>query len=236
MKKSLILYPILVGITLFSASIFIAENIIVTKFIWLPQVLLKLLLAVFSISIAILLKLPLKEQFSIRLNFNKHITTKNTLYALILGIIATVFILSLRIPRIPLLKELSFPQIILIIWILSSVCEEIFARGLVQGLISKENRKEITIGRFSFSNAVLAGAIVFSLIHFSIFIKGGSLLTAITTMFFTFILGLLAGQAKEKSNLASAIIVHIAFNVGGVIAGILFNIISVISTGHPISN
>lgn len=174
------------------------------------QVLMKLALALASVVIAVyVFRLPFSF-FSLTANFSRKITRRYAFAALGLGIVATLLIQVLKLPSIPILKAMSFPQYLLAVWLVSSICEEVFARGLVQGIADT--------GR----HAIYAGAIVFSLIHFSIYLTGGSLYTCLVIMLFTFVLGILAGIARQRSNLTAAIITHIAFNIGGFLGGIIY--------------
>ncbi len=65
----------------------------------------------------------------------------------------------------PLVAQMSFPEIILIIWIGSSVSEEIYVRGLVQSWIIKGQE---TTGLSPFSPSIVSSALLFAGTHASL--------------------------------------------------------------------
>lgn len=199
---------------------------------WLSQVSLKLILIILSLLAAKAFRVPWTE-FSLTQNRNARKTRKYVLLSLTLGALGSSFVLVSGIPRIPGLSDLSFLQVILVIWLWSSVSEEIFARGFVQGLL-RDSTRVFYLGKINISSGTLASAIVFSAIHISIYFGGGSFSTTLTIMTLTFCLGLLAGKAREEINLLSAIYTHIAFNIGGVVGGIIANLASFLLTGERI--
>ena len=131
-----------------------------------------------------------------------------------------------------MMKQLQ-PYQLLIVLFMASISEELLSRGLVQGMV-KDGTPIVVFGRFHISPAIIAGASVFSLIHLSIYITGGDILTTIIIMFYASVLGIFAGKAREQSNLGAAILTHLFFNVGGIAGGIVTNIISMATTGHLI--
>ena len=224
---------LLIGVAVFAAAVVVTdltagkafgENAVIL------QVLMKLVFAVLSVLTALLLKLPLSV-FNFFKGYKIRVTWKYALFAALLGAIASVLMLVLNVPPVPLVKGMPLVLMILVIWFWSSLCEEIFARGLVQGLLKDDPRSFAFpwLGSVSVGSLVSAGA--FSLVHFSIFVKGGSIYTALFIMFFTFLLGLMCGQARDRSCLGSAVIVHAAFNVGGFIGAVISNILLIIITG-----
>lgn len=119
------------------------------------------------------------------------------------------------------LDQYSFPQIVLWIWIISSVSEELFCRGWFQGQLSKWalNKDE----RTRFCNVVLPSAVLFGGMHLSLFWSGVGLGTSLLIVTATTLLGLLCAEARERSgSILPAFGSHISFNVGGVIGGIVY--------------
>lgn len=226
---------IITGIVVFILAILLAE---VLKHIsgfpsWLSQVFMKVILVILSVIVARLLSLPLSK-FGFQQSSNTRNRKKYIVLALLLGALSSSIILIFKIPKLPVLEGLSFFQILLVVWLWSSITEEIFARGFVQALAS-ESTSTFKVTPFNVSSGGLASAIVFSLIHFSIWVGGGSIYTTVIIMIFTFLLGILCSKTRDEINLQSAIYVHIAFNVGGAIGGIIINIIYFISTGERIA-
>lgn len=195
------------------------------------QLILELVLGFGAYSVArFLFKLPAA---SMNISIRKPIFDKYSGYSFLLGALLSSCVLAFKIPAIPILKELNVPQFLLIM-LAASISEEILCRGLVQG-IAKEENQFIKIGRLFVSQGVICGTIVFSLIHISIYLTGGNPATCLLVMLFAFLMGIVAGKAKEKYNLGKAITTHVFFNIGGFTAGILINIGSMILTGHLIS-
>jgi membrane protease YdiL (CAAX protease family) len=227
MKKLLV--PLLTGIATFLLCAIAARYMLPTQSAFVKQISMKLALAIMSLLIAVYgFKLPLSE-FSFTKPKNRKASRKFIVYAFLLGMLATACVLMLHLPAIPLLKELGFVQYIIAVWFFSSICEEVFARGLVQGVAAKYNA---VTDPNKLSMPVLIGAVVFSLIHLGIYILGGSLATTIVIMLATFCLGIFCGLAKQKANMGAAILTHISFNVGGFVGGIIINIIAMMTTGH----
>ncbi|MBL7864578.1 MAG: CPBP family intramembrane metalloprotease [Cyclobacteriaceae bacterium] len=227
---------VLTGLTLFSLAALSSEPfkaLAPELKAWLPHVTLKFILIVLSFAAARLLGVPFSELSLAAIPFDSKRRSKFILMALLLGAVGSSFVLAFGIPRMQVLNGLSVGQVILTIWLWSSIAEEIFARGFVQGLLKNEGN--VLIGGLSLSKGGWASAIVFSLIHLAIFVGGGALPTTITIMTLTFLLGLLTAKTREEMNLRSAIYVHIAFNVGGALGGIITNLISLIAFGKRLA-
>lgn len=197
------------------------------------QLTLEILMGVLSVAAAVLVfNIPLAN-FSLTDNFDRKVTFRYSKYVFALGILVTAVILAFKMPAIPILKDYNLAQY-LIIMLAGSVSEEMLARGLVQGIVTKQ-KPYLRIGGADISGGVLAGAVVFSLIHISVYLSGGSIVTCITIMLSAFFIGIAAGLARERANLGSAIVTHLFFNIGGTIAGILINIGFMAVTGHLIN-
>ena len=137
---------------------------------------------------------------------------KVILPGLALGAVATLAIrLSHSQGLAPILKGYSFAAIVLVIWFGSSISEEIFARGWFQSYIAS-----------STPYAAQFSALLFASLHLRL-LRVGVEPQAVAILFVgTLLLGLLAGQFREQSkSLLPAIGVHIAFNIGGMLGGIV---------------
>ncbi len=107
-------------------------------------------------------------------------------------------------------------EIILYIWFGASICEEVLTRGLIQGFLSPLKNLGLKISDCHISLPVIVGALFFGAMHFAILTLGVDIITVSIIVFFSFILGLIAGYQREKTNsLVPAILVHCCFNVGG---------------------
>lgn len=195
-----------------------------SSFAFLKQVTFKTILAIVSVTFGIFVfKVPVSE-FSLLQNKKRVNSRIYLLIAIILGAIATLCMQVFDFPRVKLLAQLSPIEMIIAVWGFSTVCEEIFCRGLVQNLVM-DQRTCYSIAGIIISKPVLIGAAVFGLMHSTIYFSGGSGYTAITIMLFTFFLGLVCGKLKEENGLRSAIFGHLAFNIGGLITGIIIKLI-----------
>lgn len=119
----------------------------------------------------------------------------------------------------------SFFDLIIGVWILASIAEEVLTRGLIQGFLSPLTGLGFSIGRLRISLPVLISAIFFGLMHLGLLSTGANLIAVTILVIFAFILGIVAGYYREKSeSLIPAIIVHMCGNAGGWLAEALLNI------------
>ncbi len=106
----------------------------------------------------------------------------------------------------------SLIQLILVVWIWSSFVEEVFVRGLLQGLI--QHLKHIRIGKLSVP--VIISGLFFGGMHSTLYFAGKDIWFVCTIVFFTSTIGLLAAWYREKYNsLWPAFYVHFFANVIG---------------------
>jgi len=145
----------------------------------------------------------------------------------VLGIVSTVTILGLGGTGNPLLRQLTFPQILLFAIILAPINEELLMRGFFQSHLSFISNKYIKIATCRIELPVLISAVCFACMHLHIPFFGADAITTVTVFFFTLSVGLVAGflRAKTKS-LIPAIVAHVFANVGGMIGGIIFRVIN----------
>ena len=108
-----------------------------------------------------------------------------SLTAPILGIMASIAILSLGGVGNPLVKELTLPQILLFVWIFSSIIEEIFTRGFLQGHLSVLSGKYVKLLFFRVELPVLISALFFASMHFVLLLAGIDITTMVVTFLFT---------------------------------------------------
>jgi len=106
----------------------------------------------------------------------------------------------------------SFLKIIIVVWLWSSIFEEIFNRGLIQSLLN-------VFRKYKFCKLTLSvwiSGIIFGAIHFSVFKFSDSVFFVLFIVFNTTTLGVLAAYYRERSeSIFPAILVHILGNVTG---------------------
>jgi membrane protease YdiL (CAAX protease family) len=140
------------------------------------------------------------------------------LAALAMGVASIALIWSGS--RHPAVAGMSFLQIVVAIWLLSSVAEEIFVRGLIQSWIAAPSSQE-PVGNAQ-RVAVPVSAAFFAGMHVPLLwmgagaVGGGSIVAA------TLVVGWAAAELRARTDsLAHAIGVHIFANVAAVPFGIL---------------
>lgn len=235
MKKSPVRAAI-AGLLIFVAAILLSKGMVYfisNPVIWLQQVLLKAIMIVFSlIAIKYILKIPLADA-----GFQKPAVKLKKARIIFsgmgLGALATILIFFTPAAGVPLVKQLNGAEFLLIIVIWSSLAEEILIRGFVQSCLKPFEHQKIEFLKTELSVPVVTSALVFAGMHLSLLFAEVDYYTVVFTVITTFLLGLLAGVYREKyKSITPAIITHMAFNVGGIIVGIIIAISYKILTGE----
>ena len=116
-------------------------------------------------------------------------------------------------------QSMRFWQIVLIVWVGSSVSEEIFTRGWAQGALERWRG----VSYAGFSIPVITAALLFGTMHATLFRRGIDAITTVVVLLATTLLGLIAGKLRERHcGITPAIAVHFCFNAGGAIGGTLY--------------
>ncbi len=111
--------------------------------------------------------------------------------------------------------EGSFLKIVLSVWITASVCEEIFHRGLIYGLLEPLKERGIRLGKIRLSLPVIIPAFLFGLGHLCLLNRMADVIVTAIVVAAT-LLGFIAGYYREKTgSLIPAIAAHITFNIVG---------------------
>jgi membrane protease YdiL (CAAX protease family) len=155
-----------------------------------------------------------------------------SLLAPLLGIVATPLILGLGGHGNPLVKNLAFPQIVLFVWVFSSIIEEVFTRGFLQGHLSVLSGRYFTLFFLRIELPVMISALFFACMHFVLLLAGVDATTMTVTFLFTLSIGLMAGYLRAKTgSLIPAIAVHMLANIGGMIGGVIYTVVNYLMTG-----
>lgn len=152
------------------------------------------------------------------------------LKALALGATATVLVLAGGGRGLQsALGTAGFLQVILVIWLLSSLSEELLTRGWLQGILHPwRDRTFASIGL----PALVSGA-VFGAMHLGLYLKGVDAVTGTVVVIYATILGIWAGVLRHRfRSLIPPLVAHVAFNAGGAIGGVTYAIAYRIATGH----
>ncbi len=135
---------------------------------------------------------------------------------LIIGIAATILGYLIELEQIPVVQEFSFIQIVIFIWIFASIFEEVLTRGLVLSFLEPLTKHGFYLFTLRISLPVLISAIIFGLMHMSLFGMGMGIHSVLYIASFAFILGMTAGYYREKTgSLIPAIMIHMLANIGG---------------------
>lgn len=132
--------------------------------------------------------------------------------------IALALIWTLRPPsgQHPVMAGSSFFQIVIMVWIIASICEEVLHRGLVQGLLEPLRDWGLAVSGVRLSVPVIVAAVLFGAVHIMLLTMGTDSNLVAGIVGSAIILGLVAGYYREKTgSLIPAILVHMLFNVFG---------------------
>ncbi len=116
----------------------------------------------------------------------------------------------------------SVLQMILLVWIQASICEEVTYRSAIQGFLKPLMNYGIYIRKLFLSIPVITSGILFGIMHVFLVTIGMDNLSVVIIMLNGIVLGLIAGYQREKTgSLIPAIIIHACFNIGGSVLSFL---------------
>ncbi len=114
--------------------------------------------------------------------------------------------------RHPIVAQLTFPQIMVTVWLLSSVAEEIFVRGLVQSWMEPPPSRA----------AIIASAGLFGAMHAPLMWSGAGVAGGAVIVAATLVVGFAAATVRSRTgSLKHAIGVHIVANVAALPFGVI---------------
>jgi len=199
-------------------SISLFENKFELSF-YTENVVMKLYMLIMSIIVILLINKGSLKNYGFRgtKNFNyfrmSWVTILITLITFIVGGIIFLGILSHLFPmenNKSLPKPSSLIEMVLTVWIWSSLCEEVLVRGLVQGFIGHLKQKVF----WKISLSVLVSGLFFGSMHLFLLNAGMGVWFVGLIFFNTTIIGLLAAYYREKSeSLIPPFLVHFLANV-----------------------
>src|SRR5262249_46365883 len=122
--------------------------------------------------------------------------------------------------RHPVASQMSFLQIVLVIWLLSSISEEVYVRGLVQSWIADGEEASGTIS--AFAPSIVSSALLFAAMHGPLLWSNAGVKGGLTIVLATLGVGWSCAVLRARSgSLLPAIACHVVGNVAGVPGGIL---------------
>jgi len=120
-------------------------------------------------------------------------------------------------------EQKSLIEMILTVWIWSSICEEVLVRGLMQSFMQHFKSKKF----LGLSLPVLISGLFFGAMHLSLLFVGMGHWFVCSIVFFTTTIGLLAAYYREKSDsIIPSVIIHFTANFVGSIPLIITLIIA----------
>ena len=169
------------------------------------------------LSILVILALSIGKISTYGFKLSKNIQLKRILLlGLSLGVIGTLVQSQIPDKSPAFMKNFTFPQIVIFIWIYASISEEILTRGLIQGYLAPLSKYRFTVSKSCISLPMLVSALFFASMHLALLTMGMASVKVYIIVLFGFILGIIAGYYREKTeSLIPAIIVHMLANAGG---------------------
>lgn len=149
--------------------------------------------------------------------------------ALAMAFASTVMVL-LEV-RHPLASQMTLPQIVVIVWLGSSLSEEIYVRGLVQSwMAGRESRETIPS---SWEPAIVASALLFASMHVPLMWSAAGIKGGLPIVLATLVVGWACAVLRARCrSLWPAIACHILGNVAGLPGGIVGVILYRLIHGH----
>jgi membrane protease YdiL (CAAX protease family) len=153
------------------------------------------------------------------------------LWGLVLGAASTGVILAFGLRGMRGLAAYGLPGIILWIWVISSIVEEVFCRGwfqtLVAGVGENDSHHEHTPA------AVMWSAVLFGTMHLPLLFADIEIAAVVVIVLSVTVLGYVCATARSQTgSLRPAIAAHVMFNVGGFLAGVTYTLAYRVATGH----
>ena len=134
--------------------------------------------------------------------------------------------------RHPVASQMTFVQIIVFVWILSSFSEEIYVRGLVQSWIANDE-KDVASTDSLLDPSIVASALLFGALHVSLLWTPLGMWGGLAIVLATLGVGYACAVLRARSrSLWPAIACHVIGNVAGIPGGILGMIVYRLVYGH----
>jgi uncharacterized protein len=145
------------------------------------------------------------------------------LWGLVLGTASTGIILAFGLRGMQAhLAAYGLLGIVLWIWVISSIVEEIFCRGWFQTLAGEGTRA-----------AIIWSTALFGSMHLVLLFGDIEIAAVVVIVLSVTALGYICATARARtSSLRPAIVAHVMFNVGAFLAGVIYAIAYRVATGH----
>lgn len=119
-------------------------------------------------------------------------------------------------------SEYSFLETVIFVWILASISEEIFVRGLIQGYLMPLKKYRFLLFKKYISVPVVISGLFFGVMHLMLLTTGMNIYMVFAVFVSTCVLGFIAGYYREKTeSIIPAIVSHMMFNIAGTLLSML---------------
>ena len=154
------------------------------------------------------------------------------LWGLVLGAASAGVILALGLSGMRArLAAYGLAGIVLWIWVISSIVEEVFCRGWFQSLVSGAGESD-SHGEHTRAE-IMWSAALFGTMHLPLLLADIEIGAIVVILLSVTALGYVCATARARTgSLRPAIAAHVMFNVGGFLAGVIYTIAYRVATGH----
>lgn len=144
-----------------------------------------------------------------------------------LGAASTAIIIGFRFEPMAGMRELGLVRLVAIVWFGSTIAEELFVRGLVQGWMQPTGISDAAHHKPGSTARILSSGLLFGGFHVTLLLAGNDLRTATTIIVATAGLGLVCAWSRERSgSLLGPVLAHFSFNACGLVGGVAVLIIT----------
>ena len=133
--------------------------------------------------------------------------------------------------RHPIASQMSFLQVVVVVWLLSSFSEEVYVRGLVQSWIARHSE----VGRNSsvITPSIVSSALLFAAMHVPLMWSPMGFMGGLVIVLSTLCVGYACAVLRSRSkSLWPAVACHFFGNVAGLPGGIIGVVIYRLVFGH----
>jgi membrane protease YdiL (CAAX protease family) len=147
-----------------------------------------------------------------------------SLAGLAVGSLSSTVSLAMRVREPTFFRSLSVPQVIVFVWLLASLAEEVLTRGLLQGMMSAWAGRPVNLFFVRLHAPVIVSAAFFGAMHLPLLGMGADRAAVAIIVTSAFVLGLIAGQFRHRTgSLWPAMAAHSCANVAGTLLGLLLH-------------
>lgn len=220
-------FVLALGVFVASTAMAVPESV-ATQYPWVEQAVTQGLMAAFALGAMAMSRRPFAE-----FGFRRPVPAKGhfKLWGLVLGAAGTGVILAFGLRGMRGLADYGLPGIVLWIWVIAPIVEEVFCRGWFQSLVAGADASDLHRERSR--TAVIWSAALFGAMHLVLLFAGIDIASVVVIVLSVTALGYVCATARARTgSLRPAIAAHMMFNIGGMLAGVIYVIAYRVATGH----